>query len=690
MRIYYNVTKQCRVDADNCQMPGKPVLYAGEKPVWELQLYAGEPGTEPETVDLSGAVSWRAAVDADWDRATPPMCRTVSGIDKSQAGSGLLTIPLNANTQSFAAGLGKAKSRDAFWEVRGFNAAGDVAVIVILPVICHNAVDPEGGAEPEELADDTASQTWTRAVLAQKLIYEYSEDGTNWHGSLRNHVDVYQRVRHGEDGMPSDSQPIPYGRDGLAVTPDGVGGIAERPESAADGYCFLASDEGKAYWYIGNAWTAGVPLTTVTGPQGPQGEQGPEGRQGPQGPQGPQGEQGSKGDDGIQGKEGAQGPKGDPGDGLQIDAAGTLANRHNHDAAERGFRYMATDLYTDPDTQIKYQLYYQKTSGDLGAWSAGVRLYCGPKGEQGPEGRQGPQGPQGENAAVASPLEFGTDDPGALEIVSNSVMIPGTRPVATVELYYDDPDDPGEKKSRQATHLATISYCYTDNRTHVYLGAENLDLSRGGRIRFAQGIGGVSPYQQWLDEGNEGSFADFIGLWHTHANRPALDQITEEQYGILKKFGLDADGRLVYDGQRVHLGEDGCGVKPDPAGRVWYGYITASAAGAVTSVTQITADMLAAATAAGTVTETTAAEAVGKFALDEVPAFSWVVAAVPRGLRAVKDDGLGGKVPFSRDNGASDTGANGALITVGTGQTSVYGELQLVTAKTTIYIVSAQ
>ena len=498
MKIFYNLTRQCRVDEDNCRLTGKPLLYLGEKPEWELHLYTGELGSEGKAADVSYVVVWRAAVDCDWSASTSPMCRTVSGIDKSRAAAGIIGIPINANTLNFATAINGRQSRDGYFELRGFNDSGDVVCIILLGVTCHNAIDPDGVGELEEIDSDAASMSWTRSMLAQPLIWEYSADGENWHANCANHVDLYQRVRHGQDGTPSAAMPIPYGNDGLAVSPDGVDVIANRPATAADGYCFLASDEGKSYWYINGAWTAGVPLTTVPGPQGIQGPAGPTGPQGETGATGPKGEQGSKGNDGARGP---QGEKGDPGDGLQIDATGTLANRHNYDAADRGFRYLATDLIDDLETGLKYQVFYQKTANDLGAWSAGIRLYCGPRGDRGPQGVQGPQGPQGENAAAASPQKFGVDEDGALEIIANAVSLTGVKPIASVELYFDDPDDPDEIKSRQITHLVTIDYCYTDNRTHVYFTGSDLDLTLGGVIRFAQGISGVSPYQEYLAAG---------------------------------------------------------------------------------------------------------------------------------------------------------------------------------------------
>ena len=721
MKIFYNLTRQCRVDEDNCRLTGKPVLYLGEKPEWELQLYAGELGSEPEYPDVSNVVSWRAAVDCDWTAATSPMCRTVSGIDKSNAASGLLVVPINANTGRFASVLDGRQSRDGFFELRGFDDSGNVIQIVLINVTCHNSVDPDGVSELEELDSDAASMSWIRAVLAQQLIWEYSADGENWHADCANHVDLYQRVRHGQDGTPSAAMPIPYGNDGLAVTPDGVDVIANRPVNPADGYCFLASDEGKSYWYISGSWTSGVPLTTVPGPVGPQGPAGQAGQTGPQGPKGDKGEQGSKGNDGRQGP---QGEKGDPGDGLQIDATGTLANRHNYDAADRGFRYMATDLYTDEDTGIKYQLFYQKTSGDLGAWSAGIRLYCGHTGPQGEQGIQGIQGPQGENAAVTSPQEFGTDAEGSLEIIANAVSLNGVKPIASVELYFDDPDDPDEKKSRQVTHLVTIHYCYTDNRTHVYFASPDLDTSLGGVIRFAQGIGSVSPYQEYLNAGGTDDYLTWYarltagiedcpddgqlyvrrhgewvllpgatgsitvtitgtdtGAWYLDGSPVAHtsgETVTTDAGPHTVSFRT-VPGMVSPEAQTVSVPRNGtasvAGVYTPASQRIYYGTIND---GSTYAISQITADMLADLTAETPGLTSSAAIAT-------IPG-SLTCILVPEGFTVLKDDGFGGRVPFELHNGAADTGANGALLTLDGMTYRAFGEFNLVTGTTIIYI----
>lgn len=110
MILCYNLTRQLMVDADNCRINTKPSLFFGERPVWELRFLEGEPGSAGTASDLSHIVSYRVAIDTDWNSATEPMCRTVEGIDKSRAAEGVLLVPVNANTQNYLSKI-EAKSR---------------------------------------------------------------------------------------------------------------------------------------------------------------------------------------------------------------------------------------------------------------------------------------------------------------------------------------------------------------------------------------------------------------------------------------------------------------------------------------------------------------------------------------------------------------------------------------------------
>ena len=198
MKLYYNLTAQCRVDEDNCRLTGLPVVYYGTTPIWELQLYQGAIGTEPDVPDVSGLTAWRAAIDTDWTSGTDPVCRTVEGIDFSRAAAGLLTIPLNANTVSFSAKLNGKKSLNGFFELRGFNSQGSVENIILFGVTLHNAIDPDGGVSPESITPDTITRAEVMACLRAPDERQFTSDPSDSSAahSSQTASDLYTRRRN--------------------------------------------------------------------------------------------------------------------------------------------------------------------------------------------------------------------------------------------------------------------------------------------------------------------------------------------------------------------------------------------------------------------------------------------------------------------------------------------------------------
>lgn len=170
MNLYYNTTAQCRVDENNTRIAVKPVLHYGACPSWELHFFSGEPSKTPEAVDLSDIISWRAAVDSDWKGNTGPMCRTLdTDIDASRAEDGIISVPVNANTQAYQTAVNGKQSISGWFELRGFDDNGNVVLVALLDITCNNSIDPTGGAEPEPVDNDTATMTWVTAQIAPIL-----------------------------------------------------------------------------------------------------------------------------------------------------------------------------------------------------------------------------------------------------------------------------------------------------------------------------------------------------------------------------------------------------------------------------------------------------------------------------------------------------------------------------------------
>ena len=122
MNLYYNTTAQCRVDEFNTRIAARPVIHYGACPTWELHFYSGDPSETPEAVDLSGIISWRAAVDSDWNSTTEPMCRTLAAdIDSSRKAQGIISVPVNANTRRYLDAVEGRQSVAGWFELRGFD-----------------------------------------------------------------------------------------------------------------------------------------------------------------------------------------------------------------------------------------------------------------------------------------------------------------------------------------------------------------------------------------------------------------------------------------------------------------------------------------------------------------------------------------------------------------------------------------
>ena len=135
MNLYYNTTAQCRVDENNVRIAAKPVLHYAACPDWVLHFYSGDPSETPVPVDLSDIVSWRAAVDSDWNSSTEPMCRTLAAdIDASGKAQGIIRVPVNANTARYLAVVQGKQSVGGWFELRGFDDSGNVSTVPTIKV----------------------------------------------------------------------------------------------------------------------------------------------------------------------------------------------------------------------------------------------------------------------------------------------------------------------------------------------------------------------------------------------------------------------------------------------------------------------------------------------------------------------------------------------------------------------------
>ena len=294
----------------------------------------------------------------------------------------------------------------------------------------------------------------------------------------------------------------------------------------------------------------------------------------------------------------------------------------------------------------------------------------------------------------------------------------------------------------------TIHYCDTDNRTHVYFTDPTLDLSLGGRIRFAQGVGAMTQYQEYLNNGGTLDYNTWIsavqntmeeapqdgnfycrrnGRWVAVAVAALSEVSISGTQNYNRTLSVGAPFSLTFDatasnGADVEIALTD-GTLPDGlslSGKTLSGTPTtegsaeltfrASATGVtmeitvlltitaartmyygwvmstseIYKVTDITADMLT----ASTVISANAAP-MDKTSLGDAPAGALLFVMLPKTsqLTALKFDGISGYVEFEENaGGVVGSGANGAEITFGGTTYLAFGEVRLIAGETFIKV----
>ena len=174
MKIFYDLDLQSQVVQGKALNAKKPVLYYGTAPVWELEITSGG-----EAVDLSGVTGWRAAVDADFDRESRPVCRSLSDrIDLRDAAGGIVRVQLLTLTAEFLAALNREKQRNGYFELQALTGEGYAEFIIQIPVILHSSVDPADAGTPDPIeVEQFVRKTDLEALVARITALEVGGGG---------------------------------------------------------------------------------------------------------------------------------------------------------------------------------------------------------------------------------------------------------------------------------------------------------------------------------------------------------------------------------------------------------------------------------------------------------------------------------------------------------------------------------
>lgn len=704
--LYYNYDARYLCDAVGDAIQDIPELAFSEQPEWIIHPVRA--GGAP--LDFSRVKAFRAAVDSDFKSETNVMCRTLA--ESITFDGETIRVPLDSNTQRFLEVVNGSESQVAYFELAGLDAAGKRIFYLIFRITARMILDPGSTDTLPETSDLFADRTYVMALLRSGWAVQYSADGTQW--SDDDTGAEYIRIRNREAGGDwSDPIPLPRGADGRSLRPDAVGLLADRPGTAEDKYCYIATDTGLIYIYLGGKWSEGIPV----------GQNGADGR-------------GivsveMTGSDGlvdhykITYTDGAtfeyQVKNGAPGQDLRIDATGDIEELATYADKPAGFVFASTVRDSAARTTTMYL--YVKKSYALNDWCKPLAITYYSKGETLP---------------LIKPLEFQAPE-GDAKILSFQFK---DYPAASVASVVID-TELGELTLPYWSALGIEKiYRRQTGQVDIYFGSLCPEFETG-RVYFSQGASGLTQYQWYVENGGTLTFDEWMavasnavpeapkdgriygrcnGAWVVLENAGALTITGTTSYtvnGALETVLTQTLDAVASDGSAVTFavtegtlpagltlnGNTISGTPTATASTTVKITATAGTASLVISVTfliadapepmyygcindgttykvsQITADMLT----ADTVTEADARVLTATVS-QTMGGVLFVLIPADAGLTARKDDGVGNKVPFDEDIGATGTGANGIDLTLNGTAYKAYGEFSLIDADTIIYI----
>lgn len=731
IRLYYNYDARFLCDADARQIYELPELSFDEQPTWVVTpLY-----DDATPLDLGGITTFRAAIDEDFKSETSVMCRTLpESITVDENG---IHVPLDSNTQRFLEVVNGKDQVRVIFELAGFDAAGKRAFYLKFRLNASALVDPADTDTLPETVDLFADRAYVTALFRSGFEIQFSQNGTEWSGNADD--PHYYRIRNRQAGGEwSEAIPMLRGADGRSLRPDAAGLLADRPGTAEEKYCYLATDTRKIYLYLNGAWSDGI-------------DAGVDGRgiasiakTGTAGlidtyqityTDGSKYEYNVKNggslydlalENGYTGTRdeflaSMKGEDGAPGQDLRIDATGDIEELATYADKPAGFVFASAVRDSAARTTTMYL--YVKKSYALNDWCKPLAITYYSKGETLP---------------LIKPLEFQAPE-GDAKILSFQFK---DYPAASVASVVID-TELGELTLPYWSALGIEKiYRRQTGQVDIYFGSLCPEFETG-RVYFSQGASGLTQYQWYVENGGTLTFDEWMavasnavpeapkdgriygrcnGAWVVLENAGALTITGTTSYtvnGALETVLTQTLDAVASDGSAVTFavtegtlpagltlnGNTISGTPTATASTTVKITATAGTASLVISVTfliadapepmyygcindgttykvsQITADMLT----ADTVTEADARVLTATVS-QTMGGVLFVLIPADAGLTARKDDGVGNKVPFDEDIGATGTGANGIDLTLNGTAYKAYGEFSLIDADTIIYI----
>ena len=731
IRLYYNYDARFLCDADARQIYELPELSFDEQPTWVVTpLY-----DDATPLDLGGITTFRAAIDEDFKSETSVMCRTLpESITVDENG---IHVPLDSNTQRFLEVVNGKDQVRVIFELAGFDAAGKRAFYLKFRLNASALVDPADTDTLPETVDLFADRAYVMALFRSGFEIQFSQNGTEWSGDADD--PHYYRIRNRQAGGEwSEAIPMLRGADGRSLRPDAAGLLADRPGTAEEKYCYLATDTRKIYLYLNGAWSDGIDAGVdgrgiasiaktgtaglidtyqITYTDGSKSEYNVKNGGSLYDLALETGYTGTK-DEFLASMKGENGA---PGQDLRIDATGDIEELATYADKPAGFVFASTVRDSAARTTTMYL--YVKKSYALNDWCKPLAITYYSKGETLP---------------LIKPLEFQAPE-GDVKMLSFQFK---DYPAASVASVVID-TELGELTLPYWSALGIKKiYRRQTGQVDIYFGSLCPEFETG-RVYFSQGAAGLTQYQWYVENGGTLTFDEWMaiasnavpeapkdgriygrcnGAWIALENAGALTITGTTSYtvnGALETVLTQTLDAVASDGSAVSFavtegtlpagltlnGNTISGTPTATASTTVKITATAGTASLVISVTfliadapepmyygcindgttykvsQITADMLT----ADTVTEADARVLTATVS-QTMGGVLFVLIPADAGLTARKDDGVGNKVTFDEDIGATGTGANGIDLTLNGTAYKAYGEFSLIDADTIIYI----
>lgn len=262
--LYINWDSGDVIDSEGAIKMDRPNISYGSAPVWQLRFVRVQNDNSLSGIDLSNVVSYHAAVDTDFLSSTLPMIRTLdSDIDHSLAGSGIISVSMNACTETFFNKVDGRNTIGAYFEVRGNDSDDKCILDYRFPVNALGAVDPQGG-DPIPVASGGVTINDVYALLRSATEYRFSADGTNWHPTQQT-GDIYYESRYPQGEW---SEPIE-----LVAGSDGADGYNVKFEYSVDKTSWHTTPTSADFYFRnsndnGSTWTTGILFRGADGANG--------------------------------------------------------------------------------------------------------------------------------------------------------------------------------------------------------------------------------------------------------------------------------------------------------------------------------------------------------------------------------------------------------------------------------------